>query len=127
MPCRLQTGIRAHVLAAERLHADDTTVPVLAKDRTVTGRLWNYVSDDAPFGGPASPAVWFRYSRNRKGEHPADHLTGWTGILQSDAYGGYTHLAKPGRQPAPVILAGCWAHGRRGCSRLPRRTRHHSP
>ncbi|KPH88014.1 hypothetical protein GLUCOINTEAF2_0203996 [Komagataeibacter intermedius AF2] len=110
--------IRAHVLAARRLHADDTTVPVLARGRTVTGRLWNYVRDDAPFGGLAPPAVWFRYSRDRKGEHPADHLTGWTGILQSDAYGGYTHLAKPGRQPAPVVPAGCWAHGRRGLFKI---------
>jgi transposase len=114
----LNALIRAHVLAAQRLHADDTTVPVLAKGRTVTGRLWNYVRDDAPFGGLAPPAVWFRYSRDRKGEHPADHLTGWTGILQSDAYGGYTHLAKPGRQPAPVVPAGCWAHGRRGLFKI---------
>ncbi|WP_264986540.1 IS66 family transposase, partial [Komagataeibacter swingsii] len=58
--------IRAHVLAAERLHGDDTTVPVLAKSRTVTGRLWTYVRDDRPFGGPAPPAAWFRYSRDRK-------------------------------------------------------------
>ncbi|WP_344923208.1 IS66 family transposase, partial [Acetobacter lovaniensis] len=114
----LNALIRAHVLAAQRLHADDTTVPVLAKGRTVTGRLWNYVRDDAPFGGLAPPAVWFRYSRDRKGEHPADHLTGWTGILQSDAYGGYTYLAKPGRQPAPVVPAGCWAHGRRGLFKI---------
>jgi len=110
--------IRAHVLAARRLHADDTTVPVLAKGRTVTGRLWNDVRDDAPFGGLAPPAVWFRYSRDRKGEHPADHLTGWTGIVQSDAYAGYNTLAKPGRQPAPVISAGCRAHGRRGLFKI---------
>ncbi|MFW7269293.1 IS66 family transposase [Gluconacetobacter sp. Hr-1-5] len=114
----LTTLIRAHVLAAQRLHADDTTVPVLAKGRTVTGRLWNYVRDDGPFGGPAPPAVWFRYSRDRKGEHPTDHLTGWTGILQSDAYAGYNTLAKPGRQPAPVVSAGCWAHGRRGLFKI---------
>ena len=97
-----------------RLHADDTTVPVLAKGRTVTGRLWNYVRDDHPFGGAAPPAVWFRYSRDRKGEHPVAHLSGWTGIVQSDAYAGYTALAKPGPQPAPVVSARCWAPGRRG-------------
>lgn len=113
--------IRAHVLAAERLHADDTIVPVLAKSRTVTGRLWNYVRDDHPFGGTAPPAVWFRYSRDRKGEHPSDHLMGWTGIVQSDAYAGYNTLAKPGRQPAPVISAGCWAHGRRGLFKIAER------
>jgi transposase len=32
--------IRAHVLAGERIHGDDTTVPVLAKGKTTTGRLW---------------------------------------------------------------------------------------
>jgi len=110
--------IRAHVLAAGRLHADDTTVPVLARSRTVTGRLWNYVRADRPFGGPAPPAVWFRYSRDRRGEHPENHLVGWTGILQSDAYGGYNRLADAKRLPAPVITAGCWAHARRGLFKL---------
>nr|WP_259650287.1 IS66 family transposase [Gluconacetobacter diazotrophicus] len=110
--------VRAHVLSAERLHGDDTTVPVMAKSRTVTGRLWTYVRDDRPFGGPAPPAAWFRYSRDRKGEHPTDHLTGWSGILQSDAYGGYNRLFDAGRRPAPVISAGCWAHARRGLFKL---------
>jgi len=110
--------VRAHVLAAERLHGDDTTVPVLAKNRTVTGRLWTYVRDDRPFGGPAPPAAWFRYSRDRKGEHPTDHLAGWSGILQSDAYGGYNRLFDADRKHVPVLSAGCWAHARRGLFRL---------
>ena len=62
--------IKPHVLAAERIHGDDTTVPVLAKGKTVTGRLWTYVRDDRPFGGPAPPAAIFYYSRDRSGEHP---------------------------------------------------------
>ncbi|EGG78638.1 hypothetical protein SXCC_00619 [Gluconacetobacter sp. SXCC-1] len=110
--------VRAHVLAAERLHGDDTTVPVLAKSRTVTGRLWTYVRDDRPFGGPAPPAAWFRYSRDRKGEHPTEHLAGWSGILQSDAYGGYNRLFDADRKPAPVTSAGCWAPARRGLFKL---------
>src|SRR3546814_8108659 len=64
--------IEAHVLAAERLHGDDTTVPVLAKTKTDTGRIWTYVRDDRPFGGPAPPAAIFHYSRDRRGEHPVD-------------------------------------------------------
>ena len=105
--------IRAHVLAAERIHGDDTTVPVLAKTSTTTGRLWTYVRDDRPFCGPAPPAALFHYSRDRGGEHPARHLAGYSGILQADAYAGFNDLYHPGRQPGPVTEAACWAHGRR--------------
>jgi transposase len=81
--------IRDHVLAAERIHGDDTTVPVLAKGKTATGRLWTYVRDDRPFAGPAPPAAMFYFSRDRRGEHPNRHLTGYGGILQADAYAGF--------------------------------------
>ena len=109
----LHLRIRAHVMEAERLHGDDTTVPVLAKGKTTTGRIWTYVRDDRPFGGPAPPAALFFYSPNRAGEHPRQHLFDWSGILQADAYGGYARLYDAGRQPAPVIEAGCWSHARR--------------
>jgi len=105
--------IEAHVLAAERLHGDDTVVPVLAKGATDTGRLWVYVRDDMPFAGRAPPAAVFYYSRDRKGEHPRQHLAGWSGILQADAYGGFADLYASDRQPGPVREASCWAHGRR--------------
>jgi transposase len=109
----LYRRIEAHVLAAERLHGDDTTVPVLAKGKTDTGRLWVYVRDDAPFGGTAPPAALFHYSRDRRGEHPRAHLASWSGILQADAYGGYSELYRDGREPSPVLEAGCFAHARR--------------
>jgi transposase len=117
--------IRAHVLAAERIHGDDTTVPVLApshsasrmgslaKNRTSIGRLWAYVRDDRPFGGPSPPAALFHYSADRGGVHPARHLAGYGGILQADAYAGFNDLYYPGRQPGPITEAACWAHGRR--------------
>lgn len=105
--------LEAHVLAASRLHSDDTTVPVLAKGKTDTGRLWTYVRDDRPFGGADPPAAVFYYSRDRRGEHPAAHLAGWSGILQADAYSGYGDLYATGRQPAPILEASCWAHSRR--------------
>ncbi len=105
--------IRAHVLAGERIHGDDTTVPVLAKTKTSTGRLWTYVRDDRPFGGPAPPAAVFHYSPDRRGEHPQKHLLAYAGILQADAYAGFQDLYHPGRKPGPVTEAGCWAHGRR--------------
>jgi transposase len=105
--------LEAHVLAAERLHGDDTTVPVLAKGKTDTARSWVYVRDDRPFGGPAPPAAVFYYSRDRRGEHPQSHLASYAGILQADAYGGYGKLYDPGRSPGPVIEAACWSHARR--------------
>jgi hypothetical protein len=105
--------IEAHVFAAERLHGDDTTVPVLARGRTHTGRCWVYVRDDRPFGGGAPPAAMFYYSRDRAGEHPRAHLARWSGVLQADAYGGYTQLYEAGRTPGPIVEAACWAHARR--------------
>ena len=78
--------IAAHVLAADRLHGDDTPVPVLAKGRIDTARAWVYVRDDRPFGGPDPPAALFRYSRTRSGDHPVEHLRGYAGILPADAF-----------------------------------------
>jgi transposase len=103
----------AHVLAAERLHGDDTTVPVLASGKTDVARIWDYVRDDRPVGGAAPPAAIFYYSRDRRGEHPQAHLAAWSGVLQADAYGGYNRLYEPGRSPGPVTQALCWSHGRR--------------
>jgi transposase len=105
--------IRAYVFAAERIHADDTTVPVLAKNKTRTGRLWTYVRDDRPFGGPDPPAAVFFYSRDRGGEHPEQHLAGYTGLMQADAYAGFHRLYEANRKPGPIIEAACWAHARR--------------
>ena len=105
--------IRQHVLAADRLHGDDTTVPVLAKSKTSIGRLWTYVRDDRPFGGPEPPAAVFFYSRDRGGEHPRGHLARYAGILQADAYAGFNEVYLPGRVPRPITEAACWAHGRR--------------
>ncbi|MFK4048185.1 IS66 family transposase [Roseomonas mucosa] len=105
--------IRAHVLAAERLHGDDTTVPLLARGKTVTARLWSYVRDDRPFAGPAPPAALFHFSRDRTAEHPRRHLATYTGILQADAYAGFGELYRPDRKPGPIAEAACWAHFRR--------------
>jgi transposase len=105
--------IRAHVFAAERVHGDDTTVPVLAKVKTRTGRIWTYVRDDRPFGGKTSPAAVFFYSADRAGVHPEQHLAGYAGILQADAYSGFNALYAPDRKPRPITEAGCWAHARR--------------
>jgi transposase len=109
----LHALIEAHVLAAERLHGDDTPVPVLAKGKTDRGRLWVYVRDDRPFAGAAPPAALFKFSHDRRGEHPKRHLERWAGVLQADAYAGFGALYEADRPPRPVAEALCWAHGRR--------------
>ncbi len=109
----LRRLVEAHVMAAERLHGDDTTVPVLAKGKTDTGRCWIYVRDDKPFGGAGPPAAIFYYSRDRRGEHPQAHLAGYSGILQADAYDGYNRLYLADRKPGPIREAACWVHARR--------------
>ena len=105
--------IRTHVLGAERLHGDDTTVPLLAKGGTRTARLWTYVRDDRPFAGGAPPAALFHFSRDQEMAHPNRHLAGWQGILQADAYGGYNDLYRGDRDPGPVSSVLCWSHARR--------------
>jgi transposase len=96
-----------YVLAAGKVHADDTPVPVLdpGRGRTKTGRLWVYVRDDRPCGSHDPPAVWFRYSPDRQGKHPREHLKRYRGILQADAYSGYEGVYNSGR----VQHAACWA------------------
>lgn len=105
--------LKACVMNAERLHGDDTTVPVLAKGKTDVGRSWVYVRDDRPFGGTGPPAALFYYSRDRAGSHAREHLEGWSGVLQADAYSGYNKLYAADRKPAPILEAACWSHGRR--------------
>jgi transposase len=105
--------IERHVLAAERLHGDDTTVPILAKGKTIKGHIWTYVRDDRPFGGRAPPAALYYASRDRRREHPTRHLQSFTGILQADAYSGYNELYDASRVRGPIIPALCWAHARR--------------
>src|SRR3974390_1427524 len=109
----LHALIEAHVLSAERLHADDTTVPILAKGQTITGHIWIYVRDDRPFGGRAPPAALYYASRDRRHEHPERHLARFSGILQADAYSGYNTPYDPARAGGAPTWALCWAHARR--------------
>jgi transposase len=105
--------IEAHVLAADRLHGDDTNIPILAKGKTIRGHIWTYVRDDRPFGSRAPPAALYYASRDRRHEHPVRHLRDFAGILQADAYNGYNELYEPSRSPGPITSALCWAHARR--------------
>ena len=113
--------IEAHVLGAERLHGDDTTVPILAKGKTDTGRIWTYVRDDRPFGGQSPPAALYYTSRNRRQEHSERHQKSFTGILQADAYSGYNPLFKVDRDPGSAdpgaMLGPCTPQVLRACRR----------
>lgn len=109
----LVARIEAHVRGAARLHVDDTPVPVLAKGRTRTGRLWTMVRDDRPFGGSDPPAAAYFFTPDRAGAHPQAWLRDFAGIVQADAFSGYGRLYEPGRAPGPIVEAGCWAHARR--------------
>ena len=104
-------ALRKHVLSADKVHADDTPVPVLdpGMGETKTGRLWGYVRDDSPSGEATPAAAWFAYSPNRRGEHPQAHLKDFRGILQADAFAGYGPLYEGGA----IQEAACWAHVRR--------------
>lgn len=107
----LAEAVGRHVLKADKVHGDDTPIRALGGkgENAHTGRLWVYVRDDRSSGDKAPPAVWFQYSADRKGEHPARHLRNFSGILQADAYSGYNAIYKDGR----ILEAGCWSHARR--------------
>jgi transposase len=111
----LINSLSDYVLAAQKLHADDTPVPVLYPGRGTTkqGRLWTYVRDDRPAASEDPPAVWFAYSPDRKGAHPRAHLKDFRGILQADGYAGFDQLYNDADPQHPIKEAACWAHVRR--------------
>ena len=107
----LVEALRRYVMSTDKLHGDDTPLPVLepGRGRTRIARFWTYVRDSRPSGDTAPPAVWFSYSPDRKGEHPQRHLAKFRGILQADAFAGFNKLYATGTiQEAP-----CMAHIRR--------------
>ena len=115
LTCRLlrplNNALQQYVLQTDKIHTDDTPVPVLQPGRKSTkqGRLWGYLRDDRSYGDEQAPAVWFSYSPDRKARWPAEHLQSFEGVLQADAYAGYDALYANGK----VVGAGCWAHVRR--------------
>ena len=121
--------IGAHAMAAPVIHTDDTPIAVLApgNGKTRTGRLWTYVVDERPWQGARAPAAYYRFSPDRRGERPRDHLAEFRGVIQADAFSGYEALARSaarsaaersaegliGRGLPTLIHAACWAHARR--------------
>jgi transposase len=117
---RMKVASRQAAAKAQVIHTDDTPIAVLApgNGKTRTGRLWTYVVDERPWQGSRAPAACYRFSPDRRGERPRDHLAGFRGVIQADAFGGYEALARSaieraGRGPPRLIHAACWAHVRR--------------
>jgi transposase len=105
--------IEKHVFAAERLFGDDTTIPIRAKSKCTTGRIWTYVCDDRPYGGGTAPAAIYYASSDRRGEHPQKHLAGYGGVLQTDCYNGFEPISVAEKKEVPITFAFCHAHARR--------------
>jgi transposase len=113
----LAEAVGRHVRAGQVLHADDTTVPVLAPGtgKTRTGRLWVVVRDERPFGSDIPPAAYYRYSPDRKGIHAQALLGRCRGFLHADGYAGFDSLYRPTTPHGepPLIEVACWSHVRR--------------
>ncbi|WP_084456074.1 IS66 family transposase [Novosphingobium rosa] len=106
----------AHILTAPKIHGDETPVTLLmGEDGSHTAYFWVYLRDGRSSGDMTPPAVAFRFTTGRGGEHPAAHLAGYEGYLQADGYGGYNILYRNPKTKAPrrVTEVGCWAHARR--------------
>jgi transposase len=105
------TRIKEAVLAAPKLHTDDTPVPMLdpGSGKTKTARLWVHAVDDRAHAGLTPPAVWFAFTTDRKAEHPQRMLKEFKGYLQADAYAGYDELYRTGH----ILEVACWGHARR--------------
>lgn len=113
----LAQAVGRYVLQARKIHGDDTPIKALGGQggKVHTGRLWVYVRDDRNSGEQAAPAVWFQYSANPKGEHPAEHLKHFSGVLQADAFAGYNALYRKDRKPGRIVEAGCWSTSDASC------------
>jgi transposase len=107
----LADAIGQHVRAGEAIFADDTTLKMLAPGtgRTKTARVWVYARDERPWQGTAPPAAWYRFSTDRRAEHPALHLKGFRGFMHADGYAGFKDLFRTGT----ITEVACMAHIRR--------------
>jgi transposase len=111
--------IGAHVIDAPVIHTDDTPIKMLApgQGKTRLGHIWVYLVDEKPWQGTRPTAAYYRFSPDRKGERPRDHLAAFRGVIQADAFSGYEAIARqagpPGANAPPIIHAACMAHARR--------------
>ncbi|EDZ46985.1 transposase IS66 [Rhodobacterales bacterium Y4I] len=105
----LADAIGRHVRAGQAIFADDTPIKMQAKGKCATARVWTYVRDERPWGGADPPAAWYRFTSNRKGEHPSAHLASYKGWMHADGYSGFNELYRSGA----IHEVACTAHIRR--------------
>lgn len=107
----LAEAIGRHVKQGQAIFADDTPMKLLApgNGKTKTARMWTYVRDERTWSGKAPPAAYYRFTPDRKGEHPAHHLAGYKGFMHADGYAGFNALYDAGA----VTEVACMAHIRR--------------
>ena len=107
----LADAIGRMVRGGDALFADDTPVKMLApgNKKTKTARVWTYVRDERPWAGQSPPCAWYKFTVDRKGEHPVSHLSGHKGWVHADGYSGFNGVfgADKAREMA------CMAHVRR--------------
>ena len=113
----LAERIGDYVREGEVIHADDTPLPVLEPGigKTKTGRLWVAVRDERPWASRSPPAVYYRYSPDRRAERAWALLKDCRGYLQADAYAGFKELyaVVPSTGEQKLAEVACWAHARR--------------
>lgn len=112
----LYEALKTHLLAAPKIHADDTLLPLCeqGRGRVVQARLWAYLGAGASCDAQGewvkhSAAALFEFTDNRRGEHVQRMLRHYRGYLQADAFAGFDALYAGGR----IVEVGCWAHARR--------------
>ena len=107
----LADAIGRYARRGEAIFADDTPVKMQAPGhkKTKTARVWTYVRDERPWAGQSPPCAWYRFTIDRKGEHPVTHLSGYKGWVHADGYSGFNGLFGDGKAREMA----CMAHVRR--------------
>ena len=105
----LADAIGRHVCAGQAIFADDTPLKMQAKMKCATARIWTYVRDERPWASDAPPAAYYKFSTDREGKHPTDHLNSFKGWIHADGYAGCNTLFAKDE----VSEMACMAHVRR--------------
>lgn len=82
----LADAIGRYVRSGQAIFADDTPIKMHATKRCATARIWTYVRDERPWNSQVPLAAWCKFSTNRQGKHPTDHLSRYKGWIHADGH-----------------------------------------